>query len=91
MSKSKKELSDLKKIIKIQEKIIKAKEGERKQVHDLWCHYVEKSIEGWKWYGKYYHAYNNLVKTIREFDNAGSVDDLKQKLNDDERAKYDYF
>ena len=95
MSKSKTKtvniVSDLKQIIKTQEKIIKKIESERDQVEKLWVHYVDKSIDGWSWYGKYYHAYNNLVRSIREFDNASSVDDLKQKLNDDERAKYDYF
>ncbi len=59
-------LSDLKQIIKIQEKIIKKQESERKQVHALWIHYTEKSIEGWSWYGKYYRAYKNLIETIRE-------------------------
>ena len=64
MSKNK-VVSDLKKIIKIQEKIIKAKESEFQQVHKLFIHYLDKSTEGWSWYGKYYHAYNNLIKNLR--------------------------
>ena len=65
MSKEKKVVSDLKKIILIQEKIIKAKESEIKQVHKLFLHYLDKSIEGWSWYGRYYHAYNDLIKNLR--------------------------
>ena len=64
MSKNK-VVSDLKKIIKIQEKIIKAKESEFQQVHKLFIHYLDKSTEGWSWYGKYYHAYNDLIKNLR--------------------------
>ena len=62
MSKVTNVVSDLKKIIKIQEKIIKAKESEIKQVHKLFLHYLDKSIEGWSWYGQYYKAYNELKK-----------------------------
>tara|TARA_R100000329_G_C7478648_1_gene168603 strand:- start:124 stop:336 length:213 start_codon:yes stop_codon:yes gene_type:complete len=65
MSKKNKVVSDLKKIIKIQEKIIKAKESEFQQVHKLFIHYLDKSTEGWSWYGKYYHAYNDLIKNLR--------------------------
>jgi len=65
MLNQKKVVSDLKKIIKIQERIIKAKESEIKQVHKLFIHYLEKSTEGWSWYGKYYHAYNDLIKNLR--------------------------
>ena len=65
MTKKNKVVSDLKKIIKIQEKIIKAKESEFQQVHKLFIHYLDKSTEGWSWYGKYYHAYNNLIKNLR--------------------------
>ena len=65
MTKKNKVVSDLKKIIKIQEKIIKAKESEFQQVHKLFIHYLDKSTEGWSWYGKYYHAYNDLIKNLR--------------------------
>ena len=51
MLNQKKVVSDLKKIIKIQEKIIKAKESEFQQVHKLFIHYLDKSTEGWSWYG----------------------------------------
>ena len=65
MSKEKSLISDLKKIIQIQEKIIKIKESEFKLIEKLFLHYSEKSTEGWSWYGKYYHAYNDLIKNLR--------------------------
>ena len=65
MSKEKSLISDLKKIIQIQEKIIKIKESEFKLIEKLFFHYSEKSTEGWSWYGKYYHAYNDLIKYLR--------------------------
>jgi len=58
--------------------IIKKISSERDQVEKLWHHYLDKSTEGWSWYAKYYHAYNNLIKKIREFDNAGSAENDKQ-------------
>ena len=57
MSKDKKVVSDLKKIIKIQEKIIKAKENEHQLLFKLFKHYLDKSIEGWDWYARYWHAW----------------------------------
>ncbi|MAL45642.1 hypothetical protein [Hyphomonas sp.] len=80
MSKNK-VVSDLKKIIKIQEKIIKAKEGERKQVHDLWIHYLEKSIEGWNWYGRYWLELKRLQKIINKMNKNAKVKTLIEKLN----------
>jgi hypothetical protein len=90
MSKSKiQEIKDLKKIIKIQERIIQLKENEFQMVHKLFMHYLRR-------YEEFQHKYifhrklwlhsvndfNDLVKHIREFDNAGSVDDLKQRLKE---------
>ena len=75
MSKQKQSLSDYKKLIQIQEKIIEKISSERDQVEKLWHHYLDKSTEGWSWYGKYYHAYNNLIKKIKEFDKTNSSDD----------------
>jgi len=31
----------------------------------LFIHYLDKSTEGWSWYGRYYHAYNDLIKNLR--------------------------
>jgi hypothetical protein len=78
MSKSKKIINDQKHIIQIQELIIKKISSERDQVEKLWHHYLDKSTEGWSWYGKYYHAYNNLIKKIREFDKTNSSDNDNQ-------------
>ena len=81
-NKYKQELSDLKKIIKIQEKIIEKKESEIKQVHKLFIQYNEKSVEGWSWYGQYYRAYNNLLTTIQELKSLDKdfMEDLEQTL-----------
>ena len=92
MSKSKKkELSDLKKIILIQEKIIEKISSERDQVEKLWHHYLDKSTEGWSWYAKYYYAYNNLSKKfnthLEKYKNC--VDTLKQKLADEKGGDHE--
>ena len=58
-------IKDYKKIIEIQERIIKATESERKQVHDLFMHYLDKSIEGWDWYARYWSEYKRLIKIIK--------------------------
>ena len=93
MSKEKKVVSDLKKIILIQEKIIKAKESEIKQVHKLFLHYLDKSIEGWSWYGRYYNGYNNLVRWIRNLNNRTPInlpEDAKNNPADDKQLKFDF-
>jgi len=59
---TKKVVSDLKKIIQIQEKIIKKQENEHKMVHRLFIHYLNRFEEFWSWYGQYYNAYNELKK-----------------------------
>ena len=79
-------IKDYKKIIEIQERIIKATESERKQVHDLFMHYLDKSIEGWDWYARYWSEYKRLIKIIKHFDNDATVNDLKDKLADSERG-----
>ena len=48
---NKKVVSDLKKIIKIQEQIIKKQENEHQMVHKLFIHYLNRSIE-------FFHKYN---------------------------------
>ncbi len=65
MPKKNKVISDYKKIIQIQEKIIEKISSERDQVEKLFHYYNAKSIEGWSWYGRYYHAYNDLIKNLR--------------------------
>ena len=66
MSKVTNVVSDLKKIIKIQEKIIKAKENEFQMVHKLFMHYLDLSIEGWHWYGQYWIRNKKLNKEIKK-------------------------
>ena len=65
------------------------KENEFQMVHKLFMHYLRR-------YEEFQHKYifhrklwlhsvndfNELVKHIREFDNSGSVDDLKQRLKE---------
>ena len=47
-------IKDYKKIIEIQERIIKATESERKQVHDLFMHYLDKSTRDRDWETTYF-------------------------------------
>ncbi len=76
---------DYEKIILIQERIINAKENNIKQVDKLFRHYLDKSVEGWNWYARYWNDYNRLIKIIKYYDNNASVDDLKQTLADMDR------
>ena len=74
------------KIISIQERIIKIKENEHQMVFKLFQHYLDKSIEGWDWYARYWSDYNRLIKIIKHFDNNATVDDLKLTLAEDPRG-----
>ena len=56
------------KIISIQERIIKIKENEHQMVFKLFQHYLDKSIEGWDWYARYWSDYNRLIKIIKHFE-----------------------
>ena len=79
--KTKTKIKDYEKIISIQERIIKATESERGQVHDLFLHYLDKSVEGWDWYARYWSEYRRLIKLIKHFDNKASVGDLKKTVS----------
>ena len=87
---------DLKQIIKIQEAIIKAKESEFLQVQKLFMHYLDKSIEGWNWYSRYWSHYNSLIKTIREYDDDVTIGEIKRKLgiksaeDNEKQLKFDF-
>lgn len=72
---------DLIKIIKIQEAIIKAKESEFQQVQKLFMHYLDKSIEGWNWYSRYWSHYNSLIAAIKKCDDGVTIGEIKRKLN----------
>ena len=57
-------VSDLKKIIQIQEKIIKKLEKELKQVHNLWVDYGLKYQKYMFWYSQYKAEAENLYKEL---------------------------
>ena len=59
---NKKVVSDLKKIIKIQEQIIKKQENEHQIVHKLFIHYLNRSTE-------FFHKYNFHRKLWLHSDN----------------------
>ena len=93
MSKPIKILSDLKKIIQIQEKIIKTKESELMQVNNLLEHYLDKSHTYAWWYTKYRYfsdAFIDLLKNQHgELYNSGKknylaelADELQNDLED---------
>ena len=90
MSKSKKIINDQKHIIQIQELIIKKISSERDQVEKLWHHYLDKSTEGWSWYGKYYRAYNNLIKQIKKFDKTNKEFDKTNSSDNDKQLEFDF-
>ena len=81
MKKTKKPTSkDYEKIISIQERIIKAKESEFKQIERLFLHYLDKyELYSW-WYSKYRLYYDAIVLVIKDFSNARLVYELKKSI-----------
>ena len=81
MKKTKKPTSkDYEKIISIQERIIKAKESEFKQIERLFLHYLDKyELYSW-WYSKYRLYYDAIVLVIKDFSNAKLVYELKKSI-----------
>ena len=67
MSKSKKEISDLKEIIRIQEKIIKLKENEFQMVHKLFIHYLSRYEEFLHKYKYHRELWLHSVNDFNEF------------------------
>ena len=67
---TKKVVSDLKKIIQIQEKIIKKQENEHKMVHRLFIHYLnrfEEFFHKYKFHRKLWlHSVNDFNKFARD-------------------------
>ena len=86
MSKDKKVVSDLKKIIKIQEKIIKAKENEHQLLFKLFKHYLDKSIEGWDWYARYWHEYRRIISVIKNYNDNKKVKTLKKTFEESKQG-----
>ena len=62
---TKKVVSDLKKIIQIQEKIIKKQENEHKMVHNLFVHYLNKTEE---FRNKYIFHRKLWFQSVNDFD-----------------------
>lgn len=62
---NKKVVSDLKKIIQIQEKIIKKQENEHKMVHNLFVHYLNKTEE---FRNKYIYHRKLWFQSVNDFD-----------------------
>ena len=62
---TKKVVSDLKKIIQIQEKIIKKQENEHKMVHNLFVHYLNKTEE---FRNKYIYHRKLWFQSVNDFD-----------------------
>ena len=71
---------DYEKIISIQERIIKAKESEFKQIERLFLHYLEKYELYSVWYSKYRLYYDSIVLVIKDFSNARLVYELKKSI-----------
>ena len=64
---TKPKIKDYEKIISIQERIIKAKESEFKQIERLFLHYLDKyELYSW-WYSKYRLYYDAIVLVIKVF------------------------
>ena len=80
MSRPIKILSDLKKIIQIQEKIIKAKESELMQVNNLFEHYLDKSHEYAWWYTKYRYFCDAFIDLLKNKNGELYTSDRKNYL-----------
>lgn len=77
---TKPKIKDYEKIISIQERIIKAKESEFKQIERLFLHYLDKyELYSW-WYSKYRLYYDAIVLVIKDFSNARLVYELKKSI-----------
>ena len=77
---TKPKIKDYEKIISIQERIIKAKESEFKQIERLFLNYLDKyELYSW-WYSKYRLYYDAIVLVIKYFSNARLVYELKKSI-----------
>ncbi len=77
---TKPKIKDYEKIISIQERIIKAKESEFKQIERLFLNYLDKyELYSW-WYSKYRLYYDAIVLVIKDFSNARLVYELKKSI-----------
>ena len=77
---TKPKIKDYEKIISIQERIIKAKESEFKQIERLFLNYLDKyELYSW-WYSKYRLYYDAIVLVIKDFSNARLVYELKKEI-----------
>ena len=73
-------IKDYKKIISIQERIIKAKEREFEQIEKLFLHYLDKYETYSWWYSKYRLYYDAIVKVIKSTGDARLVYELKKQI-----------
>ena len=81
MKKNKKPTSkDYEKIISIQERIIKTKESEIKQVQKLFVDYLDLYETYSWWYTKYKLYYDAIVKVIKSTSDARLVYELKKSI-----------
>ena len=81
MKKTKKPTSkDYEKIISIQERIIKTKESELKQVEKLFVNYLDLYETYSWWYTKYKLYYDSIVKVIKSTSDARLVYELKKSI-----------
>ena len=77
---TKPKIKDYEKIISIQERNIKAKESEFKQIERLFLNYLDKyELYSW-WYSKYRLYYDAIVLVIKDFSNARLVYELKKSI-----------
>ena len=80
---TKKVVSDLKKIIQIQEKIIKKQENEHKMVHRLFIHYLNRFEEFFHKYKFHRKLWLHSVNDFNEF--TQSILKFKKEKNKEDK------